>query len=135
MLNPSKMKSILVGYRMGTFSARRDAAHTSEWRNAASIYWGVDARGQMEEPRYSDINDAELRAIEAELGHPVTRELAQWFIRNRINRDAVERMLQAENANLFETTKKEKLVRGIDRPAARSQGSGCGKIKAKKKCA
>ncbi len=89
----------------------------------------------MEEPRYSDINDAELRAIEAELGHPVTRELAQWFIRNRINRDAVERMLQAENANLFETTKKEKLVRGIDRPAARSQGSGCGKIKAKKKCA
>ena len=49
----------------------------------------------MEEPQYADINDAELREIEAELGHPVTRELAQWFIRNRMNREAVERMLGA----------------------------------------
>ncbi len=49
----------------------------------------------MEEPRYSDTNDSELREIEAELGHPVTRELSQWFIRNRINREAVERMLAA----------------------------------------
>ena len=48
---------------------------------------------QMETPQYADINDTELREIEAELGHPVTRELAQWFIRNRINREAVERML------------------------------------------
>jgi hypothetical protein len=53
----------------------------------------------MEEPRYSDINDSELREIEAELRHPVTRELAQWFIRNRINREAVERMLAATNTN------------------------------------
>ena len=120
---------------MGTFSARRDAAHTSEWRNAASIYWGVDARGQMEEPRYSDINDAELRAIEAELGHPVTRELAQWFIRNRTNRDAVERMLQAENTNHFDAANKGLIVRDIKRPGAESEGSDSGKIKAKKKCA
>jgi hypothetical protein len=48
----------------------------------------------METPRYSDINDAELREIEAEFGHPLTRELAQWFIRNRTNREAVERMLR-----------------------------------------
>jgi hypothetical protein len=47
----------------------------------------------MEEPQYADINDAEFREIEAELGHPVTREVAQWFIRNRTNREAVERML------------------------------------------
>jgi hypothetical protein len=54
---------------------------------------------QMEEPQYSDINDAELREIEEELGHPVTRGLAQWFIRNRINREAVERMLEATDTN------------------------------------
>jgi hypothetical protein len=49
-------------------------------------------RGLMETPRYSAINDAELREIEEEFGHPLTRELAQWFIRNRTNREAVERM-------------------------------------------
>jgi hypothetical protein len=48
----------------------------------------------METPQYSDINDAELREIEAEFGRPLTRELAQWFIRNRTNREAVERMLR-----------------------------------------
>jgi hypothetical protein len=47
---------------------------------------------------YADINVAELREIEAELGQPVTRELAQWFIRNRINREAVERMLATDTA-------------------------------------
>jgi hypothetical protein len=47
----------------------------------------------MEEPQYAEINEAELREIEAEVGHPVTRELAQWFIRNRIHREAIERML------------------------------------------
>jgi hypothetical protein len=52
----------------------------------------------METPQYSDINDAELRAIEAEFGHPLTRELAQWFIRNRTNREAVERMLRDKDA-------------------------------------
>jgi hypothetical protein len=48
----------------------------------------------METPQYSDINDAELREIEADFGRPLTRELAQWFIRNRTNREAVERMLR-----------------------------------------
>ena len=52
----------------------------------------------METPQYADINDAELREIEAEFGHPVSRELAHWFIRNRMNREAVERML-AEMGN------------------------------------
>ena len=52
----------------------------------------------METPQYSDIDDAELREIEAEFGHPLTRELAQWFIRNRINREAVERMLRDNDA-------------------------------------
>lgn len=55
---------------------------------------------QMREtPRYTEINSAELREIEAELGHPVTRELAQWFIRNRFNREAVERMIEAADSN------------------------------------
>jgi hypothetical protein len=47
--------------------------------------WGVPIRdgGQMEEPRYVDINGAELREIGTELGHPVTKKLAQWFIRNQ----------------------------------------------------
>jgi hypothetical protein len=52
----------------------------------------------METPQYSDINDAELREIEAEFGHSLTRELAQWFIRNRTNREAVERMLRDKDA-------------------------------------
>jgi hypothetical protein len=51
-----------------------------------------------ESPRYAEINSAELREIEAELGHPVTRELAQWFIRNRTNREAVERMIEAADS-------------------------------------
>ena len=46
--------------------------------------------------------DAELREVEAELGHSVTRGLAQWFTRNRINREAVERMLAATDTNLID---------------------------------
>jgi hypothetical protein len=60
--------------------------------------WGYPHRGQMETPQYSDINDAELREMETEFGHPLTRELAQWFIRNRTNREAVERMLRDKDA-------------------------------------
>ncbi len=67
----------------------------------------------MEEPQYADINDAELREIEAELGHPVTRELAQWFIRNRINREAVERMLRAKDTNRIDTDSDVRNVRNI----------------------
>jgi hypothetical protein len=52
----------------------------------------------METPQYSDINDVEIREIEAEFGHPLTRELAQWFIRNRTNREAVERMMRDKDA-------------------------------------
>jgi TnpA family transposase len=112
----------------------RDVGHTLGRSNAASIYVrGMHARGHMEEPRYSDINDAELRAIEAELGHPVIRELAQWFIRNRTNREAVERMLHAENSNPFDTAKEEQIVRDINRPDAQSQTSVAKKVK--KKCA
>ncbi len=53
----------------------------------------------MEEPQYAEINETELREIEAEVGHPVTRELAQWFIRNRIQREAIERMLASGDTN------------------------------------
>jgi hypothetical protein len=52
----------------------------------------------METPQYSDINDVEIREIEAEFGHPLRRELAQWFIRNRTNREAVERMMRDKDA-------------------------------------
>jgi hypothetical protein len=86
-------------------------------------------RGQMEEPQYAEINDAELREIEAELGHPVTRELAQWFIRNRINREAVERMLDANTA-LGPVVRN---VRKIEASKSRTPVSVLKKIK--KKCA
>jgi hypothetical protein len=64
--------------------------------------WGHPDQGckQMKEaPKYADINDAELREIEAEFGRPLTRELALWSIRNRTNREAVERMLADNDAN------------------------------------
>jgi hypothetical protein len=47
-----------------------------------------------ETPQYADISDAELKDIEAEFGRPLTRELAQWFIRNRTNCEAVARMVE-----------------------------------------
>jgi len=52
----------------------------------------------METPQYADINKAELQEIEAEFGKPLTRELAQWFVRNRTNREAIERMLGEQDA-------------------------------------
>jgi hypothetical protein len=57
----------------------------------------------METPQYADINNAELREMEAEFGRPLTRELAQWFIRNRINRDAISRMLRADETTRIGT--------------------------------
>lgn len=48
----------------------------------------------MEKPRYADINDAGLREMEAGFGCPLTRQLALWSIRNRTNRQAVERILE-----------------------------------------
>lgn len=75
-------------------------------------------RGQMETPQYGDINDAELRKIEAEFGHPVMRELAQWFIRNRINREAVERMLGATESNQTEVRPNVQRVHKISRRKA-----------------
>lgn len=87
----------------------------------------------MEEPQYADINDAELREIESELGHPVTRELAQWFIRNRINREAVERMLGAANTNRVEMVPNLRNVRNIKRAGNRKPVSVL--KKRTKKCA
>ena len=49
----------------------------------------------MEIPKYANMNATELKEIEAEFGRPLTEELAQWFIRNRTNREAVERMTDA----------------------------------------
>jgi hypothetical protein len=84
----------------------------------------------MEEPRYSDINGSELREIEAEVGHPVTRELAQWFIRNRTNREAVERML-SETENRIDADVEN--VRNINGAKALKPVSLLKKIR--KKCA
>jgi hypothetical protein len=86
----------------------------------------------MEEPIYADINDAELREIEAELGHPVTREVAQWFIRNRMNREAVERMLGVKDTNRDIDTDKQN-VRSIKRAKNRKPVSVL--KKGTKKCA
>jgi hypothetical protein len=54
-----------------------------EWREGA-----VD-----KQPAYSKINEVEMRELEAEFGHPLTHELALWLIRNKINRAAVQLMI------------------------------------------
>jgi hypothetical protein len=42
---------------------------------------------------YSRMNPKELRDLEAEFGRPLTPELAQWLLRARMNRQAVELMI------------------------------------------
>lgn len=49
-----------------------------------------------EKPEYSEISEMEMRDLEAEFGRPLTREMALWLIRNRMNRAAVELMLNEE---------------------------------------
>ena len=50
----------------------------------------------MEKPEYSEISELEMRDLEAEFGRPLTRDKALWLIRNRMNRAAVELMLNEE---------------------------------------
>ena len=45
------------------------------------------------QPAYSKINEVEMRELEAEFGHPLTNELALWLIRNKINRAAIQLMI------------------------------------------
>jgi hypothetical protein len=47
-----------------------------------------------EQPAYSEINQLEMRELEAEFGRPITHELALWLIRNKINRAAVQLMIE-----------------------------------------
>jgi len=42
---------------------------------------------------YSRMNPSELRDLEAEFGRPLTPELAQWLLRARMNRQAVQLMI------------------------------------------
>jgi hypothetical protein len=56
--------------------------------------WARRREGAMDEqPTYSEISELEMRDLEAEFGHPLTRELAFWLIRNKIIRDAVQLMI------------------------------------------
>jgi hypothetical protein len=57
----------------------------------------------QEIPQYADISNDELTEIENEFGHPVTRELALWFVRNRSRREAIERMIGATGASEIDT--------------------------------
>ena len=57
----------------------------------------------QETPQYADISSDELNEIENEFGHPVTRELALWFVRNRSRREAIERMIGATGASELDT--------------------------------
>ena len=122
---------------MGTSLIVGDAGHNLGYETRAFYIctWGVPKRdgGQMEEPQYADINDAELREIEAEFGHPVTRELAQWFIRNRTNREAVERMLRATDTNQMCRRTDVRNVHNIKEAKTRRPVSTLKKVK--KKCA
>lgn len=59
----------------------------------ASVRVGVNDGGITKgEVPYSRIHPAELKELEMEFGRPLTPELAQWLIRARTNREAVERM-------------------------------------------
>jgi hypothetical protein len=84
----------------------------------------------MEQPQYAEINELEIREIEAEFGHPVTREVAQWFIRNRINRVAVERMLGIMESNETAVRSGAERLSKMRRPKVRKQISA-----PKKRCA
>lgn len=56
------------------------------------------------------VSEEELRDIEAEFGHPLTGELAQWFIRNWIHRGAVERILADTESDQTEARPKVQRV-------------------------
>jgi len=88
-----------------------------------------DGRQMRETPRYAEISSAELREIEAEFGHPLTRELAQWFIRNRTNREAIERMIEAADATQIDACP-DLSVKKMARPRAIGQIAG-----SRKRCA
>jgi hypothetical protein len=83
-----------------------------------------------ETPQYADISDAELRDIEAEFGHPLTRELALWFIRNRINREAVARMVEEMDSERVNVPRHVQSVPVINRLKIGKQSSA-----PKKRCA
>jgi hypothetical protein len=51
----------------------------------------------IEKAQYPTVCDDEMRDLEAEFGRPLSQELAQWFIRNRTNRQAVERMARLDS--------------------------------------
>jgi hypothetical protein len=55
-----------------------------------------------EQPAYSEISELEMRELEAEFGHPLTHELALWLIRNKINRTAVQLMIDEIGENRSE---------------------------------
>ena len=47
-----------------------------------------------ERPAYSEINEQEMKDLEAEFGRPLNHYLALWLIRQRMNRAAVQRMIR-----------------------------------------
>lgn len=86
----------------------------------------------MEQPKYADFNPAELEMIEAELGHRVTGELAEWFIRNWINRDAVARMLGTRDIHPTDMDSDTQNLRRFERA---NSGNLVSVFHANKKCA
>jgi hypothetical protein len=52
-----------------------------------------------EQPAYSEISELEMHELETEFGRPLTHELALWLIRCRINRTAIQLMI---DENRFE---------------------------------
>lgn len=51
-----------------------------------------------EPPAYTELSEEELKELEGEFGRVLSPELALWFIRNRTNREAVERMLNTADS-------------------------------------
>jgi hypothetical protein len=51
-----------------------------------------------EPPAYTELSEEELKELEKEFGRVLSPELALWFIRNRTNREAIERMLKTADS-------------------------------------
>jgi drug/metabolite transporter (DMT)-like permease len=87
--------------KRGRYFALGGAGHRHGAALIRPIAWGIlETRyRQMDEaPAYAEFSGQELKQVEAEFGRPLSREVALWLIRNRTNREAIERMLCAADS-------------------------------------
>lgn len=68
-------------------------------RETASNAKNLHGAAMDELPAYTELSEEELKEMEDEFGRVLSPELALWFIRNRANREAVERMLKTADSD------------------------------------